>query len=96
MRNSWGAGWGSSGYVLVKRGIDLCLIESYARTTNIDTTTTTSLENFCTNRPNGNYANPNECQSYISCSNGSAYKMVRLVLALTNYCYLTFNVILIL
>ncbi|XP_046457724.1 zingipain-2-like isoform X2 [Daphnia pulex] len=75
MRNSWGAGWGSSGYVLVKRGIDLCLIESYARTTNIDTTTTTSLENFCTNRSDGNYANPNECQSYISCSNGSAYKM---------------------
>jgi len=89
MRNSWGAGWGSSGYVLIKRGIDLCLIESYARTTNIETTTVTptttkSQVDFCTNKPNGNYANPSECRSYISCSNGSAYVMVRL-LAISNY-----------
>nr|CAH0107394.1 unnamed protein product [Daphnia galeata] len=35
VRNSWGSGWGASGYILVKRGVDLCMIESYARTTNI-------------------------------------------------------------
>ena len=35
VRNSWGTGWGASGYILVKRGVDLCQIESLARTTNI-------------------------------------------------------------
>lgn len=84
MRNSWGSGWGSSGYVLIKRGIDLCSIESLARTTNIETTASTPtttektipLKDFCANKSNGNYANPAECKSYISCSNGMAYKMV--------------------
>ncbi|KAK4014000.1 zingipain-2 [Daphnia magna] len=35
VRNSWSSAWGASGYVLVRRGVDLCMIESYARTTNV-------------------------------------------------------------
>jgi hypothetical protein len=35
VRNSWGSGWGAAGYVLVRRGVDLCMIEDYSRTTNI-------------------------------------------------------------
>ncbi|XP_046455089.1 ervatamin-B-like [Daphnia pulex] len=35
VRNSWGSGWGAAGYVLVRRGVDLCMIEYYSRTTNI-------------------------------------------------------------
>ena len=30
VRNSWGAGWGIGGYALVKRGVNMCRIESYA------------------------------------------------------------------
>ncbi|EFX87402.1 hypothetical protein DAPPUDRAFT_312327 [Daphnia pulex] len=29
VRNSWGTGWGLSGYVLIKRGVNKCQIESY-------------------------------------------------------------------
>ncbi|XP_057381087.1 uncharacterized protein LOC130703664 [Daphnia carinata] len=35
VRNSWGPTWGASGYVLVKRSVDLCMIETYPRTTNV-------------------------------------------------------------
>jgi len=30
IRNSWGAGWGASGYALIERGVDMCRIESFA------------------------------------------------------------------
>jgi C1A family cysteine protease len=30
IRNSWGSGWGIGGYVLIKRGVNMCLIEGYA------------------------------------------------------------------
>ena len=30
VRNSWGATWGQSGYILMKRGVNMCNIESYA------------------------------------------------------------------
>ncbi len=29
VRNSWGSGWGSSGYVLMQRGVNKCGIELY-------------------------------------------------------------------
>ncbi|XP_046455084.1 zingipain-2-like isoform X2 [Daphnia pulex] len=35
IRNSWGTGWGARGYALFQRGKNLCLIESYATTTNV-------------------------------------------------------------
>lgn len=30
MRNSWGTGWGSAGYMLIARGVNMCNIERYA------------------------------------------------------------------
>ena len=30
VRNSWGTGWGSSGYMLMRRGVNMCKVESYA------------------------------------------------------------------
>jgi len=30
IRNSWGAGWGASGYALIERGVNMCRIENYA------------------------------------------------------------------
>jgi C1A family cysteine protease len=30
IRNSWGTGWGDSGYVLVQRGVNKCQIDSYS------------------------------------------------------------------
>ena len=30
IRNSWGAGWGASGYALIERGVNMCRIETYA------------------------------------------------------------------
>ena len=30
VRNSWGTGWGAKGYILMKRGINLCNIEAWA------------------------------------------------------------------
>nr|CAH0107395.1 unnamed protein product [Daphnia galeata] len=35
IRNSWGTGWGAKGYALFQRGKNVCLIESYATTTNV-------------------------------------------------------------
>ena len=35
VRNSWGNKWGAAGYVLVQRGVDLCMIEGYVRTANV-------------------------------------------------------------
>ena len=29
VRNSWGTGWGQTGYVLMKRGVNMCQIETY-------------------------------------------------------------------
>lgn len=29
VRNSWGTGWGASGYILMKRGVNMCNIEYY-------------------------------------------------------------------
>ena len=29
VRNSWGSTWGSSGYVLMQRGVNMCNIELY-------------------------------------------------------------------
>lgn len=29
VRNSWGTGWGNGGYILMKRGVNLCNIESF-------------------------------------------------------------------
>lgn len=30
VRNSWGTGFGSSGYILMQRGVNLCHVEEYA------------------------------------------------------------------
>ncbi|XP_046656751.1 zingipain-2-like [Daphnia pulicaria] len=35
VRNSWGNKWGAAGYVLVQRGVDLCMIERCVRTANV-------------------------------------------------------------
>ncbi|EFX84065.1 hypothetical protein DAPPUDRAFT_239327 [Daphnia pulex] len=35
VRNSWGKWWGAAGYVLVRRGVNLCKIEDSSITTNI-------------------------------------------------------------
>lgn len=32
VRNSWGSGWGQGGYVLMKRGVNMCNVESYGAT----------------------------------------------------------------
>ncbi len=29
VRNSWGTGWGQSGYILMQRGVNKCKIEGY-------------------------------------------------------------------
>lgn len=29
VRNSWGTGWGISGYFLIKRGVNMCNIEAW-------------------------------------------------------------------
>lgn len=29
VRNSWGTTWGASGYILLKRGVNMCNIELY-------------------------------------------------------------------
>ena len=36
IRNSWSEKWGDNGYVLVKRGVDLCQIESDAMYTTVN------------------------------------------------------------
>ena len=40
------------------------------------TTTAFPLNEFCLNKPNGNYVNPTTCLNFIMCSNGYGYLFV--------------------